>query len=152
MKSFHSDVYFNSNPSGTTIVHNRLRKVLGDKLSYKHQLNFVLNEVKKIVGLLRKLHIFYLKQFTICKSFVNSIRDGHFGGCSGMGWGGGAKRPRLPKICDTYPTMMELGTVIPYLEKIRKTYESHETPSEFCYRHHFFTGNQQILLFQEIQI
>ena len=48
--------------------------------------------------------------------------------------------------------MMELGTVIPYLEKIRKTYESHETPSEFCYRHHFFTGNQQILLYQEIQI
>ena len=30
------------------------------------------------------------------------------------------KRPPLPKICDTYPTMMKTGTVIPYLEKIQK--------------------------------
>ena len=98
MKSFHSDVYFNSNPSGTTIVHNRFRKVLGDKLSYKHHLNFVLNEVKKIVGLLRKLHIFYFKQFTICKFFINSIRDGHFGGCSGIGGGGGGVQKSLASL------------------------------------------------------
>ena len=40
--------------------------------------------------------------------------------------------PPLHKICHTYPTMMKLGTVIPYLEKIQKIYESHDTPSEFC--------------------
>ena len=28
---------------------------------------------------------------------------------------------------DTYPTMMKLGTVIPYLEKIQKIYESRDT-------------------------
>ena len=33
----------------------------------------------------------------------------------------------LPKICLTYPTMMKLGTVIPYLKKIQKIYESHDT-------------------------
>ena len=36
------------------------------------------------------------------------------------GWGGGAKKPPLPKICHRYPTMMKLGTVIPYLKKIKK--------------------------------
>ena len=30
------------------------------------------------------------------------------------GWGGGSKRSPLPKIYHTYPTMMKLGTVIPY--------------------------------------
>ena len=34
----------------------------------------------------------------------------------------------LPKICHTYPTMMKLGTVIPYLKKIQKIYESRDTP------------------------
>ena len=29
------------------------------------------------------------------------------------GWGGGAKRLPLPKICHTYPTMMKPGAVIP---------------------------------------
>ena len=49
----------------------------------------------------------------------NSIQDGLFRGCSRMGWGRGQKGP-LPKICHTYPTMMELGTVIPYSKKIQK--------------------------------
>ena len=29
----------------------------------------------------------------------------------------------LPKICYTYPTMMKLGAVIPYLKKIQKIYK-----------------------------
>ena len=31
----------------------------------------------------------------------------------------------LPKICHTYPTMMKLGTVIPYLKKKKKIYKLH---------------------------
>ena len=31
-----------------------------------------------------------------------------------------------------YPTMTKLGTVIPYLKKIQKLYESRDTPSEYC--------------------
>ena len=80
----------------------------------------------------------------------NPIHDGHFRGCSMMG--GGKKAPPLPKICHTYPTMMKLGTVIPYPKKIQKIYESRDTPLEFCWHQHFFTGNQQVLLYQEIQI
>ena len=48
------------------------------------------------------------------------------------GWGGGAKRPPLPKICHTYPKVMKLGIVIPYPKKIQKIYESRDTPLEFC--------------------
>ena len=46
-------------------------------------------------------------------------------------WGGGKKAP-LPKICHVYPTMMKLGTVIPYLKKIQEKYESRDTRSDFC--------------------
>ena len=39
----------------------------------------------------------------------------------------------LHKIRFTYPTMMKLSTVIPYLRKIQKMYKSRDTPLE-----HFF--------------
>ena len=48
---------------------------------------------------------------------------GFFG--AAHGWGG-AKRPLLPKICHTYPTMMKLDIVTPYLKKIQK-YMNHVT-------------------------
>ena len=80
---------------------------------------------------------------------VNPIQDGLFRGCSRMEEGG---RPPVHKICHTYATMMKLGTVIPYLKKVKKIYESRDTPLEFCRHQHFFTGNQQILLYQEMQI
>ena len=84
----------------------------------------------------------------------NHIQDGPFQGSSHMGvggWGGG-KKVSLPKIYHTYPTMMKLGTLIPYLKKIQKIYKSRDTALEFWWHQHFFTGNQQILLYQEIQI
>ena len=70
------------------------------------------------------------------------------------GWGEGGKGGRPPPFLKyvTYPTMMKLGTVIPYLKKIQKIYESHDTPPELYWLQHFFTGNQQILIYQEIQI
>ena len=54
----------------------------------------------------------------------------------GFFWGGCSRRERGEQkdthICHTYPTMMKLGTVIPYLKKIQKIYESRDTPLEFC--------------------
>ena len=76
---------------------------------------------------------------------VNPIQDGHFWGCSRV-------EGTLPKICHTYPTMMKLGTVIPYLKKIKKIYKSRDIPLAFCWFQRFFNGNQKILLYQEIQI
>ena len=73
---------------------------------------------------------------------------GFFG--AAHGWGGFLAA--LPKIRHTYPTMMELGTVIPYLRKIQKMYKSRDTYLDSCRHQHFFTGNQQILLHQEVRI
>ena len=55
-------------------------------------------------------------------------------------------------MCHTYPAMMKLGTVIPYLKKIQKIYKSCGTPPGFYWHHQIFNGNWQILLYQETQI
>ena len=91
-----------------------------------------------------------LCNFLVEMSTFNPIQNGHFRGYSRIG--GGPKRSPLPKICHTYPTMMKLGTIIPSLKKIQKLYQSRDTPPEFCWHQHFFTGNQQIFLYQEIQM
>ena len=64
---------------------------------------------------------------------------------------GGAKRPPSLKSVTHILQWWNLP-VIPYLKKIQKIYQSRDTPPEFCWHQHFFTGNQQILLYQEIQI
>ena len=61
-------------------------------------------------------------------ALLTLFRMGIFG--AAHRWSG--KKAPLPKICDTYPAMLKLGTVIPYLEKIQKIYESRDTPSELC--------------------
>ena len=61
--------------------------------------------------------------------YLTLFRMGIFG--AAHGWGGQKGRP-LPKICHTYPIMMKLGTVIPYLKKIQKIYQSRDTHPEFC--------------------
>ena len=70
---------------------------------------------------------------------LNPIHYGLFQGCSRMGRGGGGKKRPLPKICHTYPTMMKIDTIIPYLKKIQNIYESCDTLPEFCWHQHFFT-------------
>ena len=60
---------------------------------------------------------------------------GLFGVAHGGGGGGGAKIPPpkkspLLKICHIYPARMELGTLIAYLKKIKKSYESRDTHPE----------------------
>ena len=67
-------------------------------------------------------------------------------------WCAGSNRPPISKICHTYPTMMKLSTVIPYLKKVQKIYQSRGISLGFCWHQHFFTGNQQSFLYQEIQI
>ena len=73
----------------------------------------------------------------------NPIHGGYLRGCLRMG---GPKRSLFPKILHAHPVTMKLGTVIPYLKKIRKHHESRETPLRFCWHQHFFIRTQQLLL------
>ena len=45
----------------------------------------------------------------------------------------------LLKICHTYPKMIKLSTVIPYLTKIQNIYKSRDIPIKFCWHQYFFT-------------
>ena len=40
----------------------------------------------------------------------------------------GLQKAPLPKICHTYSTMIKVGTGIPCLEKIQKSFKSYDTP------------------------
>ena len=70
------------------------------------------------------------------------------------------KRLKFPLIVKGNPCLKSVKhilqwwklAVIPYPKEIQKIYESRDTPLAFCWHQHFFTGNQQILLYQEIQI
>ena len=66
---------------------------------------------------------------------LNPIENGLFQGCSRMGEG--AKGHPLLKICHAYDTIMQISTVIPYLKKIQKIYESRDTALRFSWHEHF---------------
>ena len=72
-------------------------------------------------------HLYFFKHLIndlmIClKRFIfKPIQDGLFRGCLRMG---GAFLAPLPKICHTSPTLIKLGTAIPYLRKTQKIYKS----------------------------
>ena len=50
------------------------------------------------------------------------LKDGAGGGQKGL--------PSLKSV--THPTMIKLGTNLPYLKKIKKMYESRDIAVEFC--------------------
>ena len=54
MKSSHPSMYFNNIPVSSTSLHKHLGMLHGDKLKYENHLKFVLNKVKKTIGLLCK--------------------------------------------------------------------------------------------------
>ena len=125
--------------------------------------NFSYNKHYFDLGIFKKIGDFLSR---ICSNFFRSalfleklllhasltlFRTGFFEASHGLGGGGGGAKS-LTKICHTYPTMMKLGTVIPYLIKTKKIYKSRGTSLEFSWHLHFFTRNQQILLHQEIQV
>ena len=117
------------------------------------QMHFIFQFLMRVSGML--LGVTFLKSKTVLTILfysitwsdydlkIDPIQDGLFRGC--------LEKSPISKICHTYPTTMKLGTVIPYLKKIQKICKSRDTPSEFCWCHHFFIGNQKILLYQEIR-
>ena len=81
--------------------------------------------------------------------FLTLFRMGIFGALHV--WGG-AKKVTLPKMCHTYLAITKLDTVIPDLREIPKIYKSRDTSLKFCWYQYFLSGNQQILIYQIIQI
>ena len=80
----------------------------------------------------------------INSNFFNPIQDWPFWGCSRML---GAKRSPLPKICHTsYNDETWYSCTVP--KEDSEIYTSRDTRREFCWHQHFFTGNQQLLLYQ----
>ena len=119
------------------------KSIVSFTFRYKEQVCFIESKLFKICKLV---------SWEICLTgFLTLFRMGIFGATHG--WGRrGQKRLPFAKICHTYPTVMELGTVIPYLKKIQKIYESRDTPTDFCWHQYFLIGNQLILFYQEIRI
>ena len=75
--------------------------------------------------------LFYYSARTNFLVILTLFMMGLFGAAHGSGEGG-SKKASLPKICHTYLTIMKLGTVISYLKKIQKIFESRDTPLAFC--------------------
>ena len=71
----------------------------------------------------------YMFLYNLHDCTFDPIQDWLFWGCSRMG---GDKKAPLPKICLTYPTMMKLGTVIPYLKQIETIHQTRDTSLEIC--------------------
>ena len=65
-------------------------------------------------------------------------------GLFGAAHASGCKNAHLHKICHTYPTMMKLSTVTPYLTKIQNIYKPRDPTIKFCWHQYFFTKNQQL--------
>ena len=68
------------------------------------------------------------------KFLLTLFRIGFFGAAHGCR---GYQKGHCPLTSVTHPTVMEFGTVIPFLNKIQKLYESRDTLLEFCWHQHF---------------
>ena len=73
---------------------------------------------------------------------LNLFRMGLFG--AAHGWQGVASL--LSKICHTYPTLMKLGTVMPYLKKIQKIHKSRDTTFSVLPTSSFFLWKSAIFV------
>ena len=101
----------------------------------------------------RVMYIFLLLTLISITNFpLTLFRMGNFG--AAHKWEGGGKKAPLPKICHTYPTWMKLGTVIPYIsyKKIQKNIWITWNIAWVLLTWAIFTRNQQILLYQKMQI
>ena len=112
------------------ITHFLRLLLIGNRIKYKI---ISINSFNTyLLSLISFTNIFHCRRMNI-DSF-NPIQDGLFWSCSRIG---GGKKVPLPKICHTYPTIMILGTVVPYLkEDKRNIWMTWHTPA-FCWNQHF---------------
>ena len=133
------------------------------RISLKHKFGtFLINRLIRVVPYFGIWNIFHIAQAYLVRKYsdfiyysnvehgnrcyFNPIPDGLFRGCS---WMGETKRPPSLKSVTYNDETWHNYTL---RKEDPKIYELCDTPREFCWHQHFFTGNQQILLYQEIQI
>ena len=111
-------------PNSNTLLFLKLR---GDFVRIRsiHQFSVFLKYVFCFAKSFRLYVLLKSEIYLSVTSTLTPIQDVIFRGYSRMG---GAV---------THPTMMKLGTVIPYLRKIKKIYKSRDTPLQFCWHQHF---------------
>ena len=86
-----------------------------------------------------------VKGASIFRVLFDLIQDGFFRGCSRMG---DPSRKFVTHILQWW----KLAQLYLTKSRSKRFFESRGTPFDFCWNQHFFTRNQQILLYQEIQI
>ena len=74
----------------------------------------------------------WMTTFFFFVALLTLFRMGFFG--AGHGWGDQKGLPSLKPV--THILQWWNVAVIPYLKKIQKLYESHDTPLEFCWHQH----------------
>ena len=79
----------------------------------------------------------------LLSSILTLFRTVFFGAAHRWWWGRGWKSSP-PENCHTYRTMIRHGTIIPYLMKIQKLYESRDTHLEFCWHQHFLSEIRKV--------
>ena len=103
-------------------------------------------------------------------NLLGNLKSNHFGypgnkacltlvktGLSGVAHGWGVQK--APSLKSVTHILQQKNLAILYCnsytltkEDTKKIYKSRDTPLEFCWHQYFFNRNQQILLYQEIQI
>ena len=93
----------------------------------------------------------FICYFLICMAVPLTLsRMGLFQGCSRIGVS--KKAPPHPKIYHIFSYNNETWHNYTLPKEFQKMYESRDRLLEFCWHQHFFTGNQQLLSYQKIQI
>ena len=96
---FTENIYSACNPMQIVVSYKHVLIFLEERLKFSHFEGSIIPLTLLMIGLLRAVH----------------------------GWDSGGAKKSLPQICHTYSIMMKLGTVIPYLKKIQKIFESRDT-------------------------
>ena len=86
----------------------------------------------------------YLHLLTLFRmDFLGLLTDGK---------GSGQKGPSSLKSVAHILQWWNLAQLYITYGRSKKIYKSYDTPLDFCWHQHFFTGNQKIFLYQETQI
>ena len=112
---------------------------------------------RKGYGIVKDQHTFFKDQRNFInnsyrKGDISPIQDGPFRGCSWMRGAQSPPPPPTPRLERGAKRSPSLKSIIHILQRWNVAQLYHDAPHDFCWHQYFFIGNQQILLYQKIQI